>query len=72
MFGVGADGNIIDSFLHYSTPVTGAYYWAPAMQSLEAVLGPLDPGDSDDDTPEDSLSMGDGPATKSLNIGSLK
>ena len=72
MFGVGADGNIVDSFLHYSTPVTGAYYWAPAMQSLQAVLGPLDPGDSDDDTPEDPPSMSSSPATESLAIGSLK
>ena len=72
MFGVGADGNVIDSFLHYSTPVTGAYYWAPAMQSLEAVLGPLDPGDPDDDATEDVLTLSTDPAAQSLDIGSLK
>ena len=73
MFGVGADGNIIDSFLHYSTPVTGAYYWAPAMESLEKVLGPLDPGDDDDDDSDEpnDLSEQDSLDT-SLGLGSLR
>lgn len=72
MFGVGADGNIIDSFLHYSTPVTGAYYWAPAMQSLEAVLGPLDPGDENPDSSPEPPETGNVSKVGSLAIGSLR
>jgi putative iron-dependent peroxidase len=41
MFGTSGDG-LIDHLIKYSTPVTGAYYFAPAMDHLTDVFGPLE------------------------------
>lgn len=44
MFGTSGDG-IIDHLIRYSTPVTGSYYFVPAMEDLTDVFGSLAPSD---------------------------
>lgn len=65
MFGTSGDG-LSDHFLLYSTPVTGSYYWAPAMEDLERNFGPLTADDEDDDEPPNRAS------DPSLGIGALR
>ena len=64
MFGVTADG-LTDHMINYSTPVTGSYYFVPAVQECARVFGPLSPPDDDDAGDDRSTAHG------SLNIGSL-
>ena len=47
MFGTSGDG-LIDHLIRYSTPVTGSYYFVPAMDDLTDVFGSLAPGDGSD------------------------
>lgn len=41
MFGAAGDG-LTDHFTRFSTPVTGGWYFAPAMAELSRVFGPID------------------------------
>ena len=50
MFGVYGDG-LIDDLTRFSKPVTGSYYFVPAMDALTEVFGPLATGDDDADEP---------------------
>jgi putative iron-dependent peroxidase len=79
MFGATDDG-LTDHLVRFSTPVTGSYYFAPAMDDLTRVLGPLDPDDSEDagDTadPADTENPAGSPSVSrpqsGLGIGSLR
>ena len=48
MFGTSGDG-LTDRLIEFSTPVTGSYYFAPAMAELTRVFGPLAPDEGDED-----------------------
>lgn len=46
MFGAAPDG-LRDALTEFSAPVSGSYYFAPAMEDLTAVFGSLADGDGD-------------------------
>ena len=37
----GLDDGIVDALFQFSRPVTGAYYWCPALRDGRLDLGPL-------------------------------
>ena len=51
MFGVSDDG-LHDELTRYSTPVTGSYYFVPAMTELTAVFGSIGDDEESADDPE--------------------
>ena len=76
MFGAAPDG-LSDELTSFSAPVSGSYYFAPAMEDLTAVFGPL-AADDDDEAATGAAEVSgqssgqSGGMDASLGIGSLR
>jgi putative iron-dependent peroxidase len=67
MFVADADG-VYDRLVDFSRPVTGAHFFAPSLEVLEALADPPAEGLAPEDTPQEAVAASDG----TLGIGSLR
>ena len=67
MFVADADG-VYDRLLDFSRPVTGAHFFAPSLEVLEALADPPAEGPTPEDAPQEETAASD----RTLGIGSLR